>query len=69
MGERNDPLSDSPTELGAIAYRIDAIATSIHCLAVAYGIDEAHDLAAKLWGAMDDLVAYGLAKANHESRN
>lgn len=51
------------TELGAIAYRLDEIATKVHCLSVAYGAEAARDLACEVWKAMDDLVAFGL-KAN-----
>ena len=50
------------TELGAIAYRLDAIASQICHIADDQDDDELNALARKLWGAMDDLVAYGMAQ-------
>ena len=51
------------TELGAIAFRLDAIAGDLAEKARVHGYIGIADLACKLWGAMDDLVAWG---QNHE---
>jgi hypothetical protein len=47
------------TELGAIAYRLDAIASELSEIARVHDYLGVQDLANRLWGAMDDLITYG----------
>jgi hypothetical protein len=54
MSSESEPLVNAPetvTPLGAIAYRVDAVAQRLADLELPE--------AATLWGIVDDLVAYG----------
>jgi hypothetical protein len=62
-----EPLFDSPpgvTPYGAIAYRINDVATDLALHGDSVDDATVSDLARKLWGIVDDLVALNMESAD-----